>query len=206
MTELNLIVDFHLNAARQGPGSAKETLRALDFIELKNNEHLKIADIGCGTGAQTITLAQYLNGNIIAVDLVDKFLEKLKKNATELGLSDKISTLNLPMDNLPFAEEEFDIIWSEGAIYNMGFDEGICQWNKYLKKGGYLAVSELSWITNERPKELEEYWTQAYPQIDLISNKIKSLERSGYIPVAHFVLPQYCWLENYYAPMKNRFD
>jgi SAM-dependent methyltransferase len=206
MTELDLIIDFHLEADRQGPGSAIETLKALSFIEIENKEHLKIADIGCGTGAQTIALAQHLNGNIIAVDLANKFLEKLNKNAKDLGLSDKISTLNIPMDNLPFEDEELDIIWSEGAIYNIGFDTGISQWKRYLKKGGYLAVSELSWITNERPKEIEEYWSNAYPQITTISNKIQSLERSGYLPVAHFILPVYCWLDNYYTPMKNRFD
>ena len=157
MTELDLIIDFHLNADRQGPGSTNETLRALDFIDIKNKDRLKIADVGCGTGAQTITLGQHLNCNIIAIDLADKFLQKLNKNANDLGLNDKISTLNSPMENLPFEDEEFDIIWSEGAIYNIGFKEGIRQWKRYLKKGGYLAVSELSWITKDRPKEIEEY-------------------------------------------------
>ena len=206
MTELDLIIDFHVNADRQGPGSTKETLKALSFLEIEDNKHLKIADIGCGTGAQTIALAQHTTGNIIALDLALKFLDKLSRKAIEKGLSERITTLNMPMENLPFEDGGFDVIWSEGAIYNIGFENGINQWRKYLRKGGYLAVSELSWITNNRPEEIERYWNNAYPQIDTVSNKIQSLEKSGYVPIAHFVLPEYCWLENYYIPMQNRFD
>jgi hypothetical protein len=40
------------------------------------------------------------------------------------------------MDDLPFKEEELDLIWSEGAIYNIGFEKGLREWRKYLKKMG----------------------------------------------------------------------
>ena len=62
MTELELLVDFHKDADRQGPGSPATTLKALSFINIKNRKSLKVADIGCGSGAQTITLAQNING------------------------------------------------------------------------------------------------------------------------------------------------
>ena len=40
-----------------------------------------------------------------------------------MGLSEKVTTLCCSMDNLPFGDEEYDVIWSEGAIYNVGFEE-----------------------------------------------------------------------------------
>ena len=205
MTEIQLIIDLHLNAERQGPGSSIETEKALKLIGYENNKNLRIADIGCGSGAQTVTLAENTKGHIVAVDLFPEFLEKLNDKASVLGLSERITTLNKPMEKLPFEKEEFDIIWSEGAIYNMGFEKGIKQWKEFLKTGGYLAVSELSWITGSRPKEIEEYWRPEYAQIDTISNKIRLLEKNGYSPVAHFVLPEYCWMDNYYLPMQKRF-
>ena len=63
----------------------------------------------------------------------------------------------------------------------------------------------MSWITNSRPKEVEEHWNKEYPQIDTVSNKIQILEKNGYMPVAHFILPEYCWIDNYYKPLENRF-
>ena len=206
MTELELLVDFHKDAERQGPGSSFETLKALNLIGVDKNYKLKIADIGCGTGAHTIVLAQNTNGQITAVDLFPVFLEKLDNKAKELGLHNRIATLKKSMEDLPFDNEEFDIIWSEGAIYNMGFETGIKKWKNYLKTGGYLAVSEISWTTNSRPKEVEEHWNNEYPQIDIVSNKIRILEENGYSPVAHFILPQYCWTDNYYKPIENRFS
>ncbi len=77
---------------------------------------------------------------------------------------------------------------------------------KLFKTGGYLAVSEISWTTNSRPNEVEEHWNNEYPQIDTVSNKIRILEENGYSPVAHFILPQYCWTDNYYKPIENRFS
>ncbi len=205
MTELELIIDLHKNSERQGPGSEKETLKALECMNLSNNRNLKIADIGCGSGGQTITLAQNLNGEITAVDLFPEFLAELKEKSENLELRGEIKTLEKSMDDLLFNNEELDIIWAEGAIYNIGFENGIKKWKDYLKVGGYLAVSEITWITNSRPKEIEDYWTQAYPEIDIASNKIKQLENNGYSLVAYFYLSQDSWIESYYKPMEERF-
>jgi ubiquinone/menaquinone biosynthesis C-methylase UbiE len=206
MTELELIVDFHKDAERQGPGSSFETIKALNIIGINKKYQLKIADIGCGSGAQTITLAKNIEGQIIAVDLFPEFLGKLNSKAKELGLKDRITTLEKSMEELPFDNEEFDIIWSEGAIYNIGFETGINKWKNYLKTGGYIAVSEITWITNSRPKELEEYWNNEYPEIDTASNKIRILEENGYSPVGYFILSQNSWIDNYYKPIEERFS
>ncbi|NTW26438.1 MAG: class I SAM-dependent methyltransferase, partial [Lentimicrobium sp.] len=104
------------------------------------------------------------------------------------------------MEQLPFQNEELDLIWSEGAIYNIGFERGLNEWRKFLKTGGYIAVSEVSWFTNDRPAEIEDFWKDAYPEIDSIPNKVAQMQRAGYIPVATFILPENCWTEHFYAP------
>jgi SAM-dependent methyltransferase len=104
------------------------------------------------------------------------------------------------MDNLPFQDEELDLIWSEGAIYNIGFERGLNEWRKFLKWGGYIAVSEVAWFTEERPAEIDEYWKDAYAEIDTIPNKVAVIQKAGFIPVATFILPENCWTENFYSP------
>ena len=206
MTELDLIIDLHKNSERQGPGSEKDTLKALGFIDMPAGLKLKIADIGCGSGGQTITLAKNLNGLITAVDLFPEFLNELNEKSQKLGLSDKIITLEKSMDDLPFNRSEFDLIWSEGAIYNIGFEKGIKEFKDYLKIGGYLAVSEITWISPSRPKEIEEFWKHEYPEIDIASNKIRLLENNGYSLAGYFYLNQDSWIGNYYNPMEARFE
>jgi SAM-dependent methyltransferase len=104
------------------------------------------------------------------------------------------------MDNLPFGAEELDVIWSEGAIYNVGFERGINEWRHFLKMGGYIAISEASWFTAERPEEIQKFWQNTYPGIDTIPNQVTQIQKAGYIPVAAFILPENCWTEHFYDP------
>jgi len=205
MDDMRLLIEFHENAKRQGPGSEEETIKALSMIDIREKKDLKILDIGCGSGAQTITLAENISGSVTAVDLYSAFLKKLENTANQKKLNN-ITTVQCSMEKLPFKEKEFDIIWSEGSVYNMGFENGFKSWKKYIKDSGYLVVTELSWITGNRPEEVEEYWNKEYPGIDTISGKVKIIENIGYKPVCTFVMPEYCWMDNYYNPMKERFD
>ena len=206
MTEYQLLIDLHKHAVRQGPGGKAETKRMLELAGLDRSRPLKIADIGCGTGASTILLAKELDAEITAVDFFSEFLDELQSRAHDHGVADKITTLSCSMDALPFSDEEFDVIWSEGAIYNMGFEAGVSAWHRFLKPGGKLIVSEITWLSAKRPLNLQSYWEKEYPQIDIASSKIGVLESHGYRPEAYFFLPTHCWLENYYRPMQSRFD
>lgn len=205
MDYLDLLVDLHCKQKRQGPGGEAETNKAIALANLNSSAPLKIADIGCGTGASTLQLTRSLNAEITAVDIFPEFIEALKDNAKAKCVDEKIKPLLCSMDKLPFSDEEFDVVWSEGAIYNMGFEKGVNEWGRFLKPGGVLAVSDITWLTSERPAELERYWKTEYPEIATASTKIGILEKSGYSPVGYFVLPEHCWLENYYSPLENTF-
>ncbi len=200
--DVNLICDFFLHTQRQGPGSPDATLKALSFVD-NLNAASRIADIGCGTGGQTFTLAQNTAGTITAIDAFPGFIDKLNLNAAKLNLQNRIKGMTGTMENLPFERESLDLIWSEGAIYNIGFERGINEWRAYLKQGGYIAVSESCWFTDERPAEIHDYWMQNYSEIDTIPAKVAQLQKAGYIPVATFALPEYCWIEQYYVPMAD---
>lgn len=205
MDNLDLLIDLHRDAKRQGPGGNDETRLSVMLSGLSGSQGLKIADIGCGTGASTLVLAEELDALVTAVDFLPEFLDRLDIAAEREGLGDRIRTLTASMDALPFEERSFDAIWSEGAIYNMGFENGIRAWRDFLKPKGILAVSELTWLTRERPSELEQHWMQEYPEVATASAKMAILEANGYSPVGYFPLSERCWLDNYYRPMQVRF-
>ena len=198
--DYRLIREYFSSVERQGPGSPQVTLQALGFVD-NLTENSLIADIGCGTGGQTMILGQNAPGKITGIDLSSEYIKKLNKNAEQLNLQNKVKGIVGSMDNLPFREEEFDLIWSEGAIYNIGFERGLKEWRKFLKRGGYIAITENTWFTRERPAEIQKFWQKTYPEIDTISNKVAQMQKAGFMPVATFVLPENCWTEHFYPPL-----
>jgi ubiquinone/menaquinone biosynthesis C-methylase UbiE len=206
MVDFRLLIDLHKDAERQGPGGVAQTQLALRLTDLSARSRLKVADIGCGTGASTRVLARELDAHVTAVDFIPEFLDILQEKAEEDGTAQKIETVAASMEELPFADASLDAIWAEGAIYNIGFLRGISEWKRFLKPNGVLAVSELTWLTCDRPEELQRHWENEYPEVASASHKLGQLEESGYKPIGYFSLPQECWLENYYRPMQNRFD
>jgi SAM-dependent methyltransferase len=197
--DFELICEYFSNLERQGPGSPEVTIKALSFVDHLTDDS-RIADIGCGTGGQTSVLARHAPGHITAIDLFPTFIDQFTTNAEKTNLQDRLTGIVASMDNLPFQPEELDLIWSEGAIYNIGFERGLNEWRKFLKTGGCIAVSEASWFTEQRPAEIEAFWNDAYPEIDTISNKVEQMQKAGYIPIATFILPENCWIENFYEP------
>lgn len=205
MTELELLVDLHQDGPRQGPGSSAETLLALQLTGLDTDRELQIADIGCGSGAHTLVLAQNSRAKLTAVDLFPVFLNRLEEQAQRLNLHYRITTLQASMEALPFEANIFDVIWSEGAIYSMGFEAGVQAWKPFLKNGGYLCVSEATWITNARPTPIEEFWQAEYPEIGTAAQKISTLEKHGFTLAGYFHLSPESWIEQYYRPLQERF-
>jgi ubiquinone/menaquinone biosynthesis C-methylase UbiE len=197
--DFRLICEYFCGVKRQGPSSTEATLKALSFIDgLSEKSH--IVDIGCGTGTPTMVLAKNTKGKITGIDLFPEFINIFNVNVKKLGFEKRVKGIVSSMEKLSFRKDELDLIWAEGAIYNIGFEKGLREWRKFLKKGGYIAVSEASWFTEKRPKEIDVFWKNAYPQIDTISNKVAQMQKTGYIPVATFILPENCWMENFYKP------
>ena len=198
-TTLELIVEVHAGLERQGPGSPEVTIKALNFLDNLNNIS-RVLDLACGTGGQTMILAQNTTGNIIGVDICPAFINIFNDNAKKLNLQDRVTGIVGSMEDLSFQKEEFDLIWSEGAVDSIGFEKGIGYWNRFLKKNGYIAVTCPSWFTDERPAEIEKFWVDATHGLGTIWHNISIMQKTGYSFVAAFVLSEKCWTENYFIP------
>ena len=125
--DFNLICEYFSSIERQGPGSPEVTIQALHFID-GLNDNSRIADIGCGTGGQTMVLAKNAPGTITGIDLFPTFIDLFNANVALNQLQHRVEGVVGSMDNLPFSDGELDVIWSEGAIYNIGFERGMNEW------------------------------------------------------------------------------
>ena len=198
-TAFDLLIETHIGLERQGPGSPEITVKALSFIE-SLDKISKTADLACGTGGQTTVLAQKIAGSITGLDICPDFIDVLNENAKKSGIQERVRGIVGSMENLPFQKEELDLIWCEGAIDEIGFEKGLTHWYGFLKKNGHVAVTCPSWLTDERPAEVEKFWTDAGSGLDAIGDNISVMQKAGYSFVAAFALPEKCWTDHYFTP------
>ena len=78
-------------------------------------------DAGCGAGRQTLALAKRLQTLVHAVDSYEPFLDSLAERARKAGIEHFVQTQCMDMADIPGAFEDIDMLWSEGAAYNIGF-------------------------------------------------------------------------------------
>lgn len=188
------------------PHSYFSTQKALSFIEGSSLSKMKkIADFGCGLGFQSVTLSEISGANIIALDDNELLIRNFKEELIIQKLNKSITPQLIDFEQLPFKEEELDMIWSESLISTFGFRNAINRWNKYVKKDGYIVVCAYCWLKDNPPPILRDFWYESGQEIDILSNRILQMEASGITPTAHFIMPEECWW-NYYSPIDANID
>lgn len=196
---------------RHGPGSDECTDRALSFaLEAMSRregpcpKEMQVLDVGCGCGAQTIRLAGKINGGILAVDNHQPFLDELMRRARKAEVAGTIRTLLKDMRELGGADGTFDLVWSESALFVMGFQEGLAACGALLADGGVVAASEMAWFRPDAPEKCRRFFAEAYPALAGEEENLAMIRACGLKPVGHFRMPEAVWWDSYYDPLEKR--
>lgn len=199
-SQMSLVFSLYEGLERKGPGSEESTLKALNLLDGLPIKP-RIVEFGCGAGAATIALARSVPCHITAVDLHQPFLDELDRIAVREGVNDRITTLKADMGQSPFPDEAFDVVWSEAAIYNIGFERGLSRWRRLLPTGGFVAVSDAVWLCAAPPRRAREFWEAEYPAMTSVAENLSKFSATGFEPIGHVILPLTDW-ENYYLPLQ----
>ncbi len=152
------------------------------FNTLPKIKNPRILDIGCGTGVPTIELVKLSNGHVVGIDIDETSLNLLRVKIKKTGLDNQISVLNNSIFTMDFSEESFDIIWTEGSIFVLGFEKSIKNWHRFLKINGFLVIHDEN---KDKAKKLE--LTKKY----------------GYNIIDQFDLSKSRWWDEYYLPLEQ---
>jgi SAM-dependent methyltransferase len=190
---------------REGPGDGASTLRALARVT-EATAVRTIIDVGCGPGKQTCDLARAADVRIVALDTHRPYLDELRVNSTREGLSRRIHIVQGSMFAIPLQPETLDAVWSEGAVYIIGFERGLREWRPFVRRGGCVVVSHLSWLTSEVPDEPRKFWARNFPAMTTVDENLTIARRCGYEIVEHFALPESAWWTDYYDPLEQRLE
>ncbi|MBN1763032.1 MAG: class I SAM-dependent methyltransferase [Methanomicrobia archaeon] len=155
------------------------------FQMLPELEAPDILDIGCGTGVPTLELARLSNGQIIGLDISQPDLDELHRKIEAADLSDRVKAVQCSLFEMDFPDERFDIVWAEGSLFVIGFEQGLKAWRRLLKPRGFLVVHD---DPGNLPKKLE-----------LIS-------RCGYALIGQFTVSEDSWWHDYIGPLEKRIQ
>jgi SAM-dependent methyltransferase len=201
-SQMAMMYSFFEGIFRKGPGSKESTLKAVSLlVDLPRNP--RIVDFACGSGVASLVLAQAMECSVTAVEIHQPFLDELQAIAERDGLADRILTVRADMADPPFPDQAFDLIWSEAAIYNIGFEEGLKRWRRLVPIGGYVVVSEVTWLAHDPPHKAMEFWQAEYPAMTTIDDNLSKVRSTGFEAIGHLVLPTQDW-ENYFGPLESR--
>lgn len=202
---MEVYVRLFADMPRAGPGCDESTERAFKSIpDLPHGP--RILDIGCGPGMQTLCLARISQGRITALDNYEEYLDYLRSEMKQQGLTDRISPVRGDMFDIPFEDRSFDIVWCESAIFIIGFEKGLREWKRLLKPGGFMVVSELVQLKSGPPKEYADFWRNEYPALTTLNENVEIIKNAGYELVDHFTLPEWAWWKNLYDYVEGRIE
>jgi serine/threonine-protein kinase HipA len=196
---------IHSGLPREAPGSddlTREALRRLGPLPASP----RVLDLGCGPGRQTLVLARELGVPITAVDLHAPFLAHLEASAAKQGLGHLVRTRRADFGALDDAPGGYDLLWSEGAIYHLGWTEGLRRWRPLLRAGGHLAATEATWLTDAPPAEAAAFWREAYPTMGTVASNSATAREASYEVLDTFALPPSAWWDEYYRPLQGRIE
>jgi len=198
---MNVETIFEEEKDRLREGFCKYMRKAYRILPKLNK--LRILDIGCGSGVPTLELARLSQGEVIGIDIHQPSLDRLTRRIEQAGLSNRVKAMNRSMFNLDFADESFDIIWSEGSIFVIGFERGLREWRRLLKPQGFLVIHDMTWFRLSPPQEIYDYWKSYYPGIKTVPENLEQFSSFGYELIGHFALPEDTWWIKYYSPLER---
>jgi SAM-dependent methyltransferase len=190
---------------RGGPGDPESARRALAMMA-DLPAHPRVLDLGCGPGAGSSNLARLTGGRVTALDLHAPFVVQQAAAARASGLSRRLDPVCADMRAVPFPPAVFDLVWSEGALYSIGFRRGLEVCRRLVRPGGVVAVSEAVWTAPEPPREVAHWWTAAYADIASIGEKAEAVRDAGFDILGQFTLPREAWWDHLYVPIRARLD
>ncbi len=198
-----IFCEVYENLPRQGPGSRTCAAKALGFCrELRACP--AILDLGCGVGGQTLQLAELTAASIVAIDRHAPSIERLRAAIAQRGLAQRVRAIVGDMACPEQPPGSFDLIWSEGALYNIGLPKALRICHDLLRPGGYLAFTDAIWRKENPPPEVKAGFDLDYPTMGGLDDDVAAIQDGGFALIGHFTLPDAAWWDEFYTPMENR--
>jgi SAM-dependent methyltransferase len=116
----------------------------------------RILDLGSGTGTGALALVQRFEGaDVIALDVSAQLLDRCQAKARDLGVADRIRTVQADLDAAWPAIDTVDLVWASNSLHHMADpDRVLTEVFSAIHPGGLLAVAEMDSFPRFLPDDL----------------------------------------------------
>ncbi|MFG1731269.1 class I SAM-dependent methyltransferase [Paenibacillus sp. 843] len=122
------------------PGSwlAKPVQTVLDHLELLSFQEMRVLDLACGVGRNSIPVAQRIqstNGKVTCVDLLPSAVDKLQQYAALHGVSSNLEALVADVKHYEIAEDTYHYIVACSCLEHMSSEEAFVSKIEQMQAG-----------------------------------------------------------------------
>ncbi|SEK58807.1 phosphoethanolamine N-methyltransferase [Roseovarius nanhaiticus] len=131
------------------PGGPAEVARVVEGLDLRGK---RVLDIGCGSGAITLSLTEaHGAAHVTGIDVEDDVVEAAQTRIAKAGAEDRVTIEKVVPGPFPHEDGAFDLVFSKDSIIHIPDKEFLAREAfRVLVPGGWMAVSD--WlIAGDRP-------------------------------------------------------
>jgi len=143
----------------------------------------RLLDIGCGSGVTTIKLSEWLDGEIIGLDINNDSLASFREKIKDQNLNYRIKAINGSFIRNKFKDNSFDILWAEGVFHIIGYAKSLKESYRLLNHNGFLVIVDTLEMLEKNQNIFKKYGFKVYDQINW---------------------EEHAWWKEYYGPMETK--
>ena len=84
------------------------------------------------------------------------------------------------MAHLKLPPESCDLVWSEGALYNIGIGNVLRVCHRLPRPGGFLAFTDAVWRKEDPPPEVKTSFDLEYPTMGTAADVVTVIQLGGF--------------------------
>jgi SAM-dependent methyltransferase len=195
MHDEEAFLTLHRDMPRQGPGSPEDVRWALRVAGTRNDA--RVADAGCGPGADLVALAEALpEARIEGFDQLAHLVDEARAATAPFG-----ARVTVELADMRDLHGPYDLIWCAGALYFLGVASGLSAWARALATDGRIAFSHPV-LEEDDPPEVAAFWA-GEPEVGPRARTEAAIASAGYRVLGYRRIDGEAWT-NYYEPMEAR--
>ena len=149
-------------------------------------ESSRVLDVGCGVATTPIRIARDYGAQVTAVDIASLMVERAEENVRAAGLADHVTVAHGDILDLPFGDEEFDVVIAEAVTMFVDRRKAAGELTRVCRAGGTVLATEFLWRRPPSAQAREIFMGQVCPgmQFDTLEDWVSIYAATGLTDVA----------------------